>query len=297
MKIFITGASGNLGQHLIQSLSDGNELLLQYHSKENFNTAHSSINLDILDFTELRKVFNDFKPGYVIHTAAVSNPKFADELPREKVLKINVEATKLIAALCCDYGTKLIFTSTDLVYDGSFGKYLKEEDPTNPLSLYAETKLIAEEEIQKSSCEFVILRTSLLYGFSKSSGENHFSFMFENLKKGKHVKLFTDQFRTPLAMFDAAGMIKRIIDVKNIKGVINFGGLQRLSRFELGKIFCESAGFNSSLLTAIKMDDIDLKYKVPDVSMDIRKLGSFGIEPMNVKDAMNKLIKERVEID
>ena len=80
--------------------------------------------------------------------------------------------------------------------------------------------------------------------------------MFKDLKQGKEVKLFTDQFRTPISLIESANIINQLIN-KNIKSeIINFGGIERLSRFELGEQLCEMTNYNKELLVKIKMDDV-----------------------------------------
>ncbi len=293
MKIFITGASGNLGGYLVESLSPGNELLLHYNSNPCSQQNFRTVQFDLTDFDEIKKAFGNFKPECVIHTAAISNPNIADKVSKEKVVNINVKASEIIAEECSKINSKLIFTSTDLVYNGNLGAYLSENSQTNPISLYAETKLNAEKAIASVSAEFIILRTSLMYGFSNSSGENHFDFMFNNLVNGKTVQLFTDQFRTPLALFNAAEMIAQLVNVNAAKGVINFGGSERVSRFYLGKILCEETGFSEELIIPTKMKDVEGIYKVYDVSMDTGKLQSLGLNQLSIRESIRKILAEK----
>ena len=152
----------------------------------------------------------------VIHTAAISTPD-TSKTPTKEVYKINVNATKTIAELCKKYDAKLIYTSTDLVYAGYRGTMLKENSKLIPVSLYAETKLMGEVKIQETFDNYIILRTALLYGKGLNHSSCHFQSMLNNLKQNKEVKLFGDQFRTPLSLIDASKMITELI-AKNVKG-------------------------------------------------------------------------------
>lgn len=291
MKIFITGGSGLLGQYLNIELSRSHQILTQYNSNQGNCSKYNCVRFDITDYNSLKEVFNDFNPDAVIHTAAISNPAAAEKEDSKKVYAVNVSATKQIAELCEKYKSKMIYTSTDLVYAGYRGQMLKEDAKLIPVSLYAETKLMGEIKIKETFDNYIILRTALLYGFGLNHSTNHFHQMYLSLKEGKEVKLFTDQYRTPLSVIDAARMINQLIQ-KDIKSeILNFGGLERVSRYELGEILCGVAGFNKNLLVKIRMNDIPDLIKVEDVSMNTEKLQSFGIIPKSISDSLEEMMQ------
>jgi dTDP-4-dehydrorhamnose reductase len=293
MKIFITGGSGLLGQYLNIELSKHHQILTQYYSNPGNCLEYNSLQFSIVDFNLLEKVFKDFSPDFVIHTAAISNPEMADELPADSVYKINVNATKRIAELCVLNKAKLFYLSTDLVYAGYRGSFLKEEAKLVPISLYAETKLMGEVKIRETCNDYLILRESLLIGFGFNNSRNNFHKMYENLKEGKPVKLLTDQYRTPLSLQDSARIISELIE-KNISSeIINLGGCNRVSRYELGEIFCEESGFDKKLLVKTTMEEAGLTYKVEDVSLNIDKLKSFGIEPTVLRQSIRNIISSQ----
>ena len=272
MKMLITGGSGLLGQYLNLGLSQNHNILTLYHSNagncENFN----STKIDLLDLVQLSKVFKDFNPEVVIHTAAISHPILPEGVSPKDVFNINVTVTKHIAELCDKFNSKLIYTSTDLVYAGYRGSMLAEDAKLIPVSLYAETKLMGEIKIQETFNNFIILRMALLFGYGLWHSKNHFQQMYKDLIQGKQVKLFEDQYRTPISLIEAARIINELI-TKNIRSeIINFGGLERVSRYELGERLCEMTNFDKSLLVKIKMDDVPALPKVEDVSMDTTKL-------------------------
>ena len=289
MKIFITGGSGLLGQYLNIELSKKHEILTQYNRHEGNCKKFNSIQLSVTDSEKLEEIFKTFKPDVVMHTAAVSNPERADAMETNLVYDINVNATKNLAEYCKKYNSKLIYTSTDLVFAGYRGSMLKEDSKLIPISLYSETKLMGEVKIQEMFDNFLILRIPLLIGAGLNHTTNNFYKAYLNLKEGKQVKLFTDQYRTPLALHEVARIISELID-KNIKGeVINLAGDERVSRYQLGEMLCDVAGFDKSLLIPNKMEDAQqVLYKVADVSMSNEKLKSYGINPK----PLSQMIKE-----
>jgi len=294
MKIFITGGSGLLGQFLNVALGKQHCILTQFFSNSENCKDFNSVHLSLTDHISLKKIFDEFKPEVVIHCASISNAEKVDMVLPSFAYDVNVNATKRIAELCSDHDAKLIYFSTDLVYAGYRGSILNEDAKLNPISFYAETKLMGEIKIQETFNNYIILRTALLYGFGLNQSLNHFQFAFKDLKNGKPVKLFTDQFRTPLEVSDSARMISDLLQSNISCEVLNFGGKDRLSRFQLLELVCEEAGFDKNLLIATTMDEVGLSYKVADVSMNTDKLKSFGVETINAREAIKRILSQQL---
>jgi len=293
MKIFITGGSGLLGQYLNLELSKRNDILTQYQTNIGNCKDFNSVQFSITDQPKLTEIFTSFKPDVVVHTAAVSNAEKADKLSAGIVYEINVNATKKLAELCAKNNSKLIYLSTDLVYAGYRGSMLKEDAKLIPLSLYAETKLMGEIKIQETFDNYIILREALLIGFGLNHSRNNFHLMYEKLSNGKEVKLFTDQYRTPLSLIDSAKMIGELTE-KNISGeTFNFGGSERLSRYEVGEMVCELGGFDKNLLVKKTMEETGLAYKVEDVSLNTEKLRSVGVHAQSVRESIQEILSKR----
>jgi len=292
MKIIITGGSGLLGQYLNIELAKLYNILTLYNSNPGNCLSFNNLKIDLTDFSQYENIFSSLRPDVVVHTASISRTDLADNLPREYVTAVNVGASQKLAQLCDKYNSKLIYTSTDLVYDGSFGSMLKETDPVNPVSYYAGTKLAGEEKIRETFGNYIILRTALMYGFGLNHSENHFKAMYLNLKAGRPVKLFHDQYRSPLALKNAAVIIAELINKDISAEVINFGGKERVSRFDIGAILCENAGLDPSLLIRTSMYDIDHLPKVADVSMNTDKLKSLGIHQHSIRDSVKNILSE-----
>ena len=290
MKILITGGSGLLGQYLNTELSKNNDILTLYNKNIGNCIDFKSVKADITKTHRLEKIFENFLPDIVIHAASISNPQDAGKLNPKIVYAVNVTATKQIAELCEKYKAKLIYTSTDLVYAGYRGSMLKEDAKLIPISIYAETKLMGEVKIQETFDNYLILRMALLYGFGLSHSKNHFSQMHEDLTNHKKVKLFYDQFRTPLSLIEAAKIISSLCkgDIKN--EIINTGGRERLSRVELGEILCDNAGFDKSLIEKISMNEFKDLPMVADVSMNTEKLQSYGIKLKSVDESIKEIL-------
>jgi dTDP-4-dehydrorhamnose reductase len=290
-KVLITGGSGLLGQYINIEAAKENEILtLHNHNIGNCN-EFNSIKADIVNFNLMKEIFSSFKPNVVIHTAAVTNPiPLPGQYPKE-VYNVNVNVTKYIAELCKQFDAKLIYISTDLVYAGYRGSMLNEGAKLIPVSLYAETKLMGETKVDETLENYLILRTALLYGFGLNHSRCHFHKMNEQLQRGKPVKLFFDQFRTPISLENTAEIITEIVTMDITNEIINLGGFERVSRYELGEILCSVAGYDKSLLEKISLNDISELPKVEDVSLNTDKLQAFGFKQMNIEESISKIIR------
>lgn len=292
MKILITGGSGLLGQYLNIELLKQHQILTIYNSNTGNCKEFNSIKADLLNFDTIEKLFDDFNPDVVIHTAAVTSTIPDKSISSKYIFDLNVTATLKIAELCKKYKSKIIYTSTDLVYAGYRGSMLTEDAKLIPVSIYAETKLMGEIKIQETFDNFIILRTALLFGFGLNHSMNHFHKMYKDLTDVKPVKLFIDQFRTPISLIEAARIISELIQLDIKSEIINLGGPERISRYELGIRLCEIAGLDKNLLQQITMDDIKNLPKVADVSMNTDKLQSLGIKTKSVNEMISETIKK-----
>ncbi len=292
MNVLITGASGLLGQYLNAELSPAFKILCLYNTKKGNIVDFPNINADIRNEVVIRGVFNDFRPDTVVHTAAIADNADAKLLPPAVVYNTNVRGTEIIARLCDEYGAKLIYTSTDLVYAGYRGSMLKEDAKLVPLSLYAESKLMGEIKIKNTFDNYIILRTALLFGLSLNHTTHHFSEMYERMKKGVPSRLFFDQYKTPLALKEAARIIRQLINTPVNGEIINFGGKERLSRVDMAEVLCEHGGFDKGLIEPVSITSIPGLPQVADVSMDTGKLDALGIQRQSYEASIAEILRD-----
>ena len=292
MRIFITGGSGLLGQYLNLVLSKEHEILTLYNTKLGNCFKYNSVQADITDYKKIESLLIEFKPNIIIHTAAISSVQIAGKLPSKFVFEVNVNATGNIAELSSAIKAKLIYSSTDLVYAGYRESMIKEDGKLIPASFYAETKLMGEEKIRTISNDYIILRTGLLYGFGSYGSTNYFNYMFQNLKNNHPIKLFYDQYRTPLSLWEAARIINNLLKLKIKNEIFNYGGKERVSRLELGERLCKIARLDSSLLQRISMYDVPDVPDAADVSMNTDKLQSLGIKLKSVDESLIEIMKK-----
>ena len=142
-----------------------------------------------------------------------------------------------------------------MVFDGEKGNY-SETDTPEPVNFYGKTKLEGENICLKASSVCTVVRITLQYGWGNAVSSSFSDWLIKNLKDGKQAPLFTDQYRTPIELNEAAKIIVELAQMDLVNETINIGGAERVSRFELGEILCSAAGYDKSLLQKITLDDL-----------------------------------------
>lgn len=231
------------------------------------------LKIDLTDSKALYSVMDAIGPAVVIHTAAMAN---IDDCERQKSLaeSVNYSGTCKIAEKCHEMKSRLIFVSTDNVFDGEKGHYC-EEDVPNPINYYGETKLRAEQAVSSICPDYVIARAALIYGSPRCGGSSFSKWLLMNLKGSDEVPVYIDQFRSPIYAEDLARALLELAAL-NCTGLFHLGGPLCLNRYEFGKILCECYGYSEKKLKKTLMDASHHDATRPrDLSFDISKCQEF----------------------
>jgi dTDP-4-dehydrorhamnose reductase len=233
MNIIVTGANGLLGQHLVTALVKFGYGMLALGKGEcrikDFTGKY--LDLDITDGVAVREVIVSHKPDLIIHAAAMTN---VDECEKDKqeCYNVNVTATRFLIDAAKEVQSKIIYLSTDFVFDGMTGPY-KEEDVMSPVNYYGSTKVAAEKAIMESELRWAIVRTVLVYGQTvEGTRTNIINWVKSSLEQGKHIKVVSDQFRTPTFVDDLVIGIMLLIE-KNIDGIFHISGREEMTPYDM----------------------------------------------------------------
>ena len=256
---WITGANGLIGNYLVQTAP-------QFASRWRVR-AITRTDFDLLDFAAVERAFLKDKPALVIHCAAITvvseaqkNPPFAR--------RVNVEATKLLAELAAEI--PFVFFSTDLVFNGRKGDYI-ETDTLNPLHIYGETKVAAEEIVLKNP-RHLVLRTSLNYGQSLSGNRAFNEQLRRSLQSaGQGMKLFTDEFRSPIPAVETARAVWELVE-KKCAGIYHVAGAEKMSRYQIGELLLKSWPEIKTKIEAGSAKDFPGPPRALDTSLNIAKV-------------------------
>jgi dTDP-4-dehydrorhamnose reductase len=227
------------------------------------------VKLDISEKAHVDETFKTIKPDVVVHAATLTDVDKC-ELNKPLAWKVNVEGTKNIVEAAKTTGSFLIYISSDYVFGGETGHY-KETDAPNPINYYGVTKLKAEE-IVKTQKEYFIARPSVMYGSTPAAGKVNFAlWIIENLRKGEHVKIVTDQWNTPTLNTNLAEMTLEVIERK-LTGIYHLCGATRVSRLKFAEQIADVFSLDKGLIDKVLSSQFTLPAKRPmDSSLDTSK--------------------------
>jgi dTDP-4-dehydrorhamnose reductase len=227
----ITGASGQLGGHVVRLLAQESRppVILPLAGRGAAGPAAAVDHIDLADADALRACVSDFRPTHVMHLGALTAVGDCFAQP-ERARLVNTVASEVLAHTAHHVGARLLFSSTDMVFDGAAAPYC-EADPPHPLSHYARTKVSAEQALAAFP-NALIVRIPLLYGMPCSRRETTFVQQLAALRNGQPLRLFTDEFRTPVWLADAARAIIGLAR-SDLSGLIQVAGPERLSRYDM----------------------------------------------------------------
>ncbi len=286
-KILITGISGFLGWHIAQIAKQEWEV---YGTCLSHNLEMPGIKIsqiDLTDFSAFKSLFNDIKPDAVIHTAAHSKPNFCQLHPQESYT-INVTASCNIAGLCADDSIPCVFTSTDQVFDGLNAPY-KETDTVCPINIYGEQKVMAEEGMLARYPLTAVCRMPLMFGQKTPTAESFLQGFLKTLRDNKQLNLFIDEIRTPVSGITATKGLLMAIE-KQVHGILNLGGKERISRYEFGHLLAEIFQLPVDNIKASRQQDVKMAAPRPsDVSLDSSQAFALGYSPLSIREELKLL--------
>lgn len=276
--ILITGVSGYIAPYLCKALLLNSRYAVTgvYNSHEPNLPGVSLIKCDLTNNDGLEKIFDEVKPDIVYHLASVTPTRITTQKD-DYISYFNGEVTGNIAKLCSLKDALMIYTSTDLVYKA--GIDLQEDtSPLEPLTIYAKTKLEGELAVKEFAKKYLILRTSLVYGFTLSSYTSFFDIAYKSLNEGKELRAFTDQFRNALYVEDAAGILLKLPALYKQNDVINFCGNEYLSRYDMCIGMCEAFGLDKMLVIPASCDEFTAYPTVKELGLSSEKITEYGLK-------------------
>lgn len=287
MKIFATGLNGLVGSRLSEVLS----------SKHTFTNLSRTTGVDITDPSTLDIVSNDTEHDLLIHLAAkadVDGSEKDKELGKEgEAYKINVAGTANVVEACKRGNKKIIYISTDFVFDGLHtpeGGYTEKDTP-NPVNWYAQTKYEGEQVVIQSGIPYLILRIAYPYRSGLGPAKKDFVHaMLGRLQSGQGLTGVIDQKITPTFIDDFANAFDQLVE-KEKEGIYHVVGSQSLSPYDAALAIAEKFGCDTSLITEIT-NEVFNAGKAPrpaNLSISNKKIRDLGIEMQSFKDVLQTL--------
>ncbi len=218
MRLLITGGSGYLGTCLLQRVPADWQVAATFCEHPISRPGVAALKLDVRDPVAVMHAVRGFRPEAVIHTAAL--------MSGNGLVATNVGGSRFVAHAAARTGARLIHLSSDVIFDGEHAPYDETAAPA-PISPYGSSKALAEIAVGEECPSAVIVRTSLLYGFSPLDPRT------QQALNGEMPDLFTDEYRCPILVDDLAAALLDLVAI-NYAGVLNIAGPQRLARYDFG---------------------------------------------------------------
>jgi dTDP-4-dehydrorhamnose reductase len=247
-KVLITGAAGFIGSHLAKAFKGRYCLALL-----DLETRGNDL-IEVLDVTKkyaVKKAVQGFEPDVVIHLAGNKNLSYCENHPDE-AFRVNTEATRFLADAAKDVGAKMVFISSDYVFDGERGNY-RERDVPNPTTVYGKAKFESEKYIEHSCPRYTILRSSAVYG----RGGGFFDWLVTSLRNGREVDVLTDTYFTPTYIGDLIWAFDRIIS-SDISDILHVAGPEAVSRYNMAVEIAKWLKSDLGLIKGASVRDLNL---------------------------------------
>ena len=247
--------SGFLGGNIVNEFRNNEIKVIGTNYNKN---SSDEIHFDITNMDSIVSCVKKYSPQVIINCAANVN---VDDLENNEKLafSINAYGAENIARVCKNNKIRLLHISSDAVFDGQKGMYV-EEDVTNPVNIYAKSKMLGEKLISKNLENYVIIRTNF-YGFHKQD-KFLFNWILSKLKNNETFTGFNDVFFNPLEVTNLSKMIYELSE-KNFCGILHLSSDEIFSKFEFATKISEFFGFDSNLIKKASIDELGLNAKRP----------------------------------
>lgn len=273
MKILVSGAGGQLGRDIVRELSSDQQVL-----------GLDRKQWDVTQPAQTRLWVEQERPDVIIHCAAETQVDECEGNPLHAYLT-NTAATKVLASLCRKRDIRLIYISTDYVFDGTQKNGYVESDPVRPINIYGKTKWLGEQWVARLCPQHIIVRTAWVFGI----GGNHFpGAILRQAREGKPLRVVNDQVGSPTYTRHLAAQIRTLLDT-NASGIFHTAGSGSCSWYELAEAVLHEAGFRPPV---IPISSQELKRAAPRPACSILR-SERGISLPHWREGVASYMRER----
>ena len=278
--VLITGAFGQLG------LACSNILKSTYNViKTGLTHVDISNKLDISSTQDVKNFLDKYNPDIILNLAAMTDVDGCEQNSK-RANQINYEG---VINLCDDFKGHFIQLSTDYVFNGASGPYV-EDDPTEAISVYGQSKLDAEQYLMDSKIDYTIIRANVLYSYASDTKASFLKWVVESLKNSKKINVVSDQWSNPTSTNSLAEFIDRVLLSKDY-GLYHYADKGVMSRFEFAQLIAKVFGLDSSLINPILSSDLNQVAARPLKSgLSTQKIeNELLIQPPSVEASLNNI--------
>ncbi len=290
-KLLVIGGTGLLGSKILELAKGRFEAYGTYNEHEPKDIKMHK--LDACNRDAVFKLIDKIKPDCVIDTHSLTNLDYC-ETHQEETWKVNIDGTRNVAEACKIAGSKYIFLSTDYVFDGTKMWYTEKDKP-HPLNYYAKTKTIGENILQNLDLNYIVARTSVLYGVGGSGKVSFLTWLIGKLKAGENVRIVTDQKNNPTLTDNLTEQIFKLYS-KDETGIFHITGGECLSRYDFSIKAAEMFGLDKKLITPVTSPELNQIAPRPrNLNMLTEKLEhATGIKTLSINEGLSIFKKQFV---
>ncbi len=252
----VIGASGQVGFHLLQTLGTSGNLVVGTFRKQ---PLPNLLHLDIRNPEDVDALITLIRPNIVWLPASLTNVDYCETHPAEGYA-INVLGVKHVVWASNRVGAKLVYFSSDYVFDGKDGPY-SEDATANPICEYGRQKLIAEHYVSLWAEDYLIIRTTVVYGWEPQQ-KNFVERLVKTLQKGQVLRVPDDQMGSPTYAFDLARAARDLVEA-GASGVYHVVGPERASRYEFAREAARIFGLDVKLIRPVSTTELGQVAKRP----------------------------------
>ena len=292
IRVIVAGSTGMLGKDIVSIFSNDKNYELfgiSRHDCMNKVINYKHYICDMTNFHELRRILNEIDPQIIIDSVANTDVEQC-EMNRQYTYLLHVGSAEILSLYKSDR-TKIIYISTDAVFDGMKGNY-SEEDEVNPINYYSETKLTGEKRTMEINGDALILRTNL-YGYHVPMKNSFVEWAIKNWKSEKSINGYSDVYFNPLYSSQLAKIIYVIVKEKNINGILNVGCKQSISKYRFLAILADQIGIPNDFIKSISIDDVGYFAKRPkNTTLNLSKYQSLFSDTPDIYQGINELTED-----
>jgi len=295
MPILITGGTGLLGKALLSTVPREVQPAATYYGEPppNRDVTLPFCPLDIRDVDAVARLFDEFRPNVVIHTASIGSVDYAEQ-HREEAWAVNVSGTRNVAEACRRHGAKLVFISSNAVFDGQHPPYA-EEDVLCPLNYYGELKVAGEQVVQETLDDAAIVRPIVMYGWP-NPGErgNLVTYWLDRLGRGEQIRAVDDVWSKPLQVENCAEVCWAIVAQDRVD-VYHAAGADRVSLYEFALQVTQTFGFDADRIIPVPSSHFpQMAIRPKETSFVTDKMERvLGVRPVGLVEGLRRLKARR----
>ena len=252
----VIGASGQVGQHLFKAIQSADHDVIGTY---NNHTAPELVFLDIGEKASVHQFFRIYKPDVIYLPASLTNVDYCELHPKESS-KINVQGVKNIVDELRGTDSKLVYFSSDYIFDGVNGPY-SELDTPNPICEYGRQKLVSEDYILENLANYLICRTTVVYSW-ELQGKNFVQRLIHSLRNGDDIKIPVDQIGTPTYAPNLSQVVLELVEKDEI-GIYNTAGPDLISRYDFARAVAKIFDLDLRHIQGVKTKDLNQCAKRP----------------------------------